>query len=176
MLFEVATAEVGRLAISDVLGVDLESAHTHGWREHAPSCAGLEHAFAALAGQRGALGHSSSTVPDVKDSRTPTSFVRCRSSPSGHAASRSTRPVSVTRERPRGWTPGDLARSTSASSLPTERVRLKIESLSGTNWRLTGEMELSLEDGLAGHAEFHEVGPGAPNVNDNIRVVRVTRE
>jgi hypothetical protein len=43
-------------------------------------------------------------------------------------------------------------------------------------WDFEGEMTVSLEDGLTSDMRVHEMGPGAPKVNDRERIVRVARE
>lgn len=75
------------------------------------------------------------------------------------------------------WDDGGRPRTVHFRVLDVEagRVRMRVEILRGT-WRLEGTLEVALDDGLTGEAHLHEVGPGAPRVNDNQRVIRVRRE
>jgi len=37
-------------------------------------------------------------------------------------------------------------------------------------------VDVSLDDGLTGEARLHELGPGAPAVNDTQRVIEITHD
>ena len=65
--------------------------------------------------------------------------------------------------------------STKVLSSDAEHVRLHVTIQRG-EWHQDGEVDVSLEDGLSGEARLHELGPGAPAVNDTQRVIKITHD
>ena len=55
------------------------------------------------------------------------------------------------------------------------QIRMLIKLARGS-WVIDGELDVASDDGLTGEARLHELGPGAPAVNDNQRVIRIRPE